>query len=52
VFNVEDANVVGGGHDCAVIRVRHKLDGEDVAAMARHYGGSEAELRCRRLGVV
>jgi hypothetical protein len=52
VFDVEDANVVGGGHDRPVIRVRHKFDREDVAAMARHYGRSEAELRRRRFGMV
>ena len=39
VFDIEDANVVGAGHDRAVARVGHELHGEDVRSVACHDGG-------------
>ena len=52
VLDVKYANIIGSRYDCAVIRVGHELDTEDVGAMACDNGCGEAELRCRRFGLV
>lgn len=52
VLYVEYSDVISCAHNGSVVRVRHKLDREDVAPMTRQYGRREAELRCGRFGMV
>jgi hypothetical protein len=52
VFYVEDANVVGTRYDGTVVRVGHKLHGEDVRSVACYDRGSKAELLRVRTRIV
>lgn len=52
MFNVEYSYVIGCRNDGPVVRVGHKLDGENVGAVAGKNRGRQMELRSRRLWVV
>lgn len=52
VLNVEYAHVVGCGYDGSIVRIRHELDGEDVALMSGQNRSGETELGRGRVGLV
>lgn len=52
MFDIEDADIVGRGDNGAIIRVRHKFDGEYVAPMTCQYRRGKVELRRGRFRVV
>jgi len=52
VLDIEDSDIIGRGDNGTVVRVGHKLDGEDVTPVPRHYRSGQAELRRRRFWVV
>lgn len=54
VFDVEhsDLGIAGAGNQGAIVRVGHKLDGEDIGLVAREHGRIQRERRSRRLWLV
>ena len=54
VFDIEDANlrIAAAGNQSPIIRVWHKLDGEDVGSVAGQNGGIECEWSIRGFWLV